>query len=66
LPEPKRRQSQLRGEDETDDDVVRCVASGNASVGRTSAETEVKGKYSGLGKPARRRRMTMTTAHGNK
>ena len=54
LPEPKRRQSQLRGEDETDDDVVRCVASGNASVGRTSAETEVKGKYSGLGKPARR------------
>jgi hypothetical protein len=45
-PEPKRRQSQPRGE-------VRCVVSGNASAGRTSAETEVKGKYSGLGRPAR-------------
>ena len=59
LPEPKRRQSQLSGEDETDGDVVRCVVSGNASAGRTSAETEVKGKYSGLGRPARRCRVTV-------
>jgi len=57
LPEPprKRRHSQPRGEEEDDDDVVRCVVSGNASAGRTSAEMEVKGKYSGLGRPERRR-----------
>jgi hypothetical protein len=60
LPEPKRRQSQPSGEGETDGDVFLCVASGNASVGRMSAEIEVKGKYSGLGRPARRcRRVTI-------
>jgi hypothetical protein len=30
------------------------LLSGNASVGRMSAEMEVKGKYSGLGRPTSR------------
>lgn len=53
FPEPKRRrQSQPSGEE----DDAACgpggVLSGNASVGRMSAEMEEKGKYSGLGRPA--------------
>ena len=40
LPEPKRRQSQPSGEDETDGDVVRCVVSGNTSAGRMSADRD--------------------------
>lgn len=60
FPEPKMRQSQPSGEDETDGEVVCCVVSGNASGGRMSAETEVKGKYSGLGRPARRCRVRIT------
>ena len=50
-----RRQSQPRGEGETETDDVVCggvLLSGNASAGRMSAEMEVKGKYSGLGRPA--------------
>jgi hypothetical protein len=40
-PEP----AAVRTRHEKDGDVVRCVVSGNASAGRTSAETEVKRKY---------------------
>jgi hypothetical protein len=51
FPEPKRRrQSQPSGEE--DDAACGGVLSGNASVGRMSAEMEEKGKYSGLGRPA--------------
>jgi hypothetical protein len=61
FPEPKRRcqsQPSVEEEEETDgSDVVRrgVVVSGNASAGRMSAEIEVKGKYSGLGRPASER-----------
>ena len=63
----KRRQSQPSGEDGTDGDEVRCVVNGNSSAGRTSLETAVKGKYSGLDRPARRCRVTIvsTLQHGN-
>jgi hypothetical protein len=45
----------------TDSDVVRCVVSGNASAGRTLAETEVKRKYLGLGRPTRCRETMAST-----
>ena len=53
----RRRQSQPSGEAETETDDEVCgggLLSGHASVGRMSAEMEVKGKYSGLGRPASR------------
>jgi hypothetical protein len=43
------RQSQPSGEDGIDGDVGQW----NVSTGRTSVETEVKGKHSGLGRPAK-------------
>jgi hypothetical protein len=50
----------VRTRHDLDSDVVRCVVSANASAGSTSGETEVKGKYSGLGRPARRCRDNST------
>jgi len=49
---PKRRQSHPSGEEEMNGDAARGASSGNASAWGTSAEIDVKGKYSGLGKPA--------------
>ena len=56
----------VRTRHDLDSDVVRCVVSGNASAGSTSGETEVKGKYSGLGCWAGLQGGVVTIAHGDR